>query len=107
MRWAGPRAIERAVHGWAAAQRDRHPQVSRIFWYGSWVSGRPTPSSDVDLCVVLTDDHRRARDRIPDFLLEAFPVGMDLIVLTERELEEMAGRSPGWHRAITSGRRVA
>jgi predicted nucleotidyltransferase len=107
VRWIDPERIAQAVQGWAEAQRARHPKVSRIFWYGSWVCGRPTPASDVDLCVVVTDDHRRARDRIPDFLPDAFPAGVDLLVLTEKELQDLSVRNPGWYEAITSGRQVA
>lgn len=107
VRWADPERIESAVRGWAEEQRRRHPELSRIYWYGSWVSGRATPSSDVDLCVVLTHDDRPPRHRVPDFLPDRFPVGVDLLVVTEGELEELARRTPGWHEAITSGRRMA
>lgn len=106
VRWADPERIARAVGRWAEEQCSRNSGISRIFWYGSWVSGRPTPSSDADLCVVLTDDDRPPRHRVPDYLPDRFPVGMDLLVLTEGELEELARRAPGWYEAITSGRRV-
>lgn len=66
----------------------------------------PTPASDVDLCVVVESDDRRPRDRIPDYLPDRFPAGVDLLVLTEAELENLAARAPTWHRAIVSGRAV-
>ena len=106
VRWADPERMAAAVRSWAAEQRERHPGVTRIFWYGSWVSGRPTPASDVDVCVVLRDDDRPRRDRIPDFLPERFPTGVDLIVLTEAEMEQLASDAPTWHAAITGGRPV-
>lgn len=90
----------------AAELRTRHPGVRRIYWYGSWVSGIPRPSSDVDLCIVVEADERPPRDRTPDYLPERFPVGVDLIVLTERELDALAEQSPSWHRAIVSGQEV-
>lgn len=106
VRWADPDRVEDAVREWAEDQRRRHPRVTRIFWYGSWVSGHPTPSSDVDLCVVLTHDDRAPRHRVPDFLPDRFPAGIDLLVVTEEELRELARRTPGWYEAITSGRRM-
>ena len=106
VRWADPDGIAAAVRSHAKAIRHRHSGVSRVLWYGSWVSGVPTPSSDVDLCVVVRSDDRRPRDRIPDYLPERFPVGIDLVVLTERELEQMRDRSPSWHSAIVAGRAV-
>ncbi len=103
VRWAEPERVAEAVRAYAARVRRREPSVSRVLWYGSWVSGIPTPSSDVDLCIVLTSDPRRPRDRLPAFLPDRFPVGIDLIVLTEEELRELAERAPTWHRAIVSG----
>jgi len=104
VRWADPTRIADAVRSHAEAIREAHPDVSRVLWYGSWVRGVPTPSSDVDLCVVVRKDARRPRDRIPDFLPTRFPVGIDLVVVTEGELAALGERSPSWHAAITSGR---
>lgn len=106
IRWAEPERIGAAVDAFAAELRSRHPGITSIYWYGSWVSGGATAGSDVDLCVVLESDDRRPRDRVPDFLPAGFPVGVDLVVLTENELRELADRSPSWHAAITGGRRV-
>lgn len=77
--------------------------MSRIYWYGSWVSGGATPSSDVDLCVVVDADERSPRHRVPDYLPSRFPVGVDLVVLTESEWRDLAERAASWHRAIVGG----
>ena len=45
-----------------------------------------------------------ALDRIPDYLPDDFPTGIDLFVHTEAEIDSLAVRSPAWHRAITSGK---
>jgi uncharacterized protein len=104
VRWADPERIAEAVREYAAAMRREKPQVRRIYWYGSWVSGDPIPSSDADICVVVSEDERRPRDRLPEFLPARFPVGIDLSVVTEEELESLRERAPEWYRAITSGR---
>jgi uncharacterized protein len=104
VRWADPERIASAVRDFAAALRREKPQVRRIYWYGSWVSGRPTPSSNADICVVVFADERRPRERLPEFMPARFPVGVDLNVVTEDELESLRERSPEWYRAITSGR---
>lgn len=104
VRWAEPEKIEEAVRSFAQDLRARFSSVRRILWYGSWVSGVPSPSSDVDLCVILEADERRPRDRVPEFLPARFPVGVDLMVLTEEEFRELEARSPSWHRAIMAGR---
>jgi predicted nucleotidyltransferase len=102
--WADPDAVAAELAAYAETLRRRHPSVSRVLWYGSWVDGQPTPSSDVDICVVVSDDERRPRDRVPDYLPDRFPVGVDLVVLTEKEFQDLELRSPIWFRAIASGR---
>ena len=104
VRWVEPGRVEGAVRSFAQDLRARDPSVVRILWYGSWVTGTPAPSSDVDVCIGLGADERRPRDRVPEFLPARFPVGVDLVVLTEEELRELEARSPSWHQAITAGR---
>lgn len=106
VRWADPERIAAAVARYAGLLRARHPEVTEIYWCGSWVSGAATPTSDVDLCVVVESDERRPRDRLPDCLPSRFPVGIDLHVLTEEEMAGLPERAPTWHRAIVSGRRL-
>jgi uncharacterized protein (DUF1697 family) len=62
--------------------------------------------ADVDLCIVVRADDRRVRDRTPELLPDRFPLPIDLLVVTEEELEAMASRSPSWHRSIVSGREM-
>lgn len=97
--------VEQAVHAYAAALR-RRPEVRRIIWFGSRISGRPTPGSDVDLCIVLSGSDKPRRDRIPEYLPGAFPVGLDLFPYTEEELAKLQQSSPGWYAAIQRGREV-
>lgn len=106
VRWADPERIGDAVRAYADDVRRRRPEVSRIYWYGSWVSGQATPLSDVDLCLVVDADERAPRDRVPHYLPGRFPVGVDLVVVTEEEMTELADRAPSWHRAIVGGREL-
>lgn len=103
---ADRQAIGRAVAELAARLRAEHPEVVRVLWFGSWVTGRPTPGSDVDLCLILSASDKPLRDRAADFLPVGFPVGIDLFAYTQAELERLRETSPGWHAAIHSGREV-
>lgn len=103
IRWADYEAVERAVRELAGRIREEHRGVRAIYWYGSWPAGDATPSSDVDLCIVVEDDDRPARARSPDYLPTRFPVPLDLTVLTEAEWRRLPERTPSWHRAITAG----
>ena len=100
-------AVERAVRAWARQISERRPEVRRIIWFGSRVTGTPAPGSDVDVCVVLAHADKPFRDRLGDYLPYGFPVGVDLFPYTEAELERLRREHPSWHAAIASGVEIA
>ena len=95
--------IRLAVASYAAQIRQQHPEIQRVIWFGSWVTGLPSPGSDVDLCLILTSTDKPPRDRISDYLPLGFPVGVDLFIYTQEEFVSLRTLSPGWYRAIRSG----
>lgn len=99
-------AVRQAVHAYAEDLRSHHPEIIQIIWFGSWVTGLPTPGSDVDLCLILSDSDKPMRDRLPDYLPVGFPVGIDIFAYTQDEFDRLRESSPGWHKAITSGKEI-
>ena len=95
--------IQQAVADYAAQLRQSHPEVRRVIWFGSWVSGLPAPGSDVDLCLILSSSDKPVRERISDYLPLGFPVGVDLFAYTQAEFERLQHTSPGWYAAIACG----
>ncbi len=95
--------IGQPVASFAAQIRKQHPEIERVIWFGSWVTGLPAPGSDVDLCLILSSSDKPPRDRISDYLPLGFPVGIDLFAYTEDEFERLRISSPGWYKAIISG----
>jgi predicted nucleotidyltransferase len=68
----------------------RLPGIRRILLFGSLASGIPTPRSDADLLVILESSPiARPRERMPEVLraLAPLPCPVDLVVLTEEEVE--------------------
>ena len=64
--------------------------LRRVILFGSLVAGIPTPRSDADLLVVVSDsDHPEPRDRVPEVrrALMPLPCPVDLFVLTTEELD--------------------
>jgi predicted nucleotidyltransferase len=79
---------ERAVRGAMDAYADRllggHPEVEEIVVFGSFAEGNWAPGSDLDVFIVLSGSPTSVRDRIPDLLPGAFPVGVDLFRILGR-----------------------
>lgn len=63
---------------------------NEIFLYGSYAWGEPNKDSDVDLCIILKDSDQSQADRIRDGLrtMQGIRIPIDLLVLTEHEIEE-------------------
>lgn len=99
-------AIAQAVERYAAQLRREHPEIRRIIWFGSWVTGIPLPGSDVDLCLIVSATEQPRRERSVAYLPVGFPVGVDLFVYTEEEFVQLAEEAPGWFAAIQAGREV-
>ena len=80
-------AVRRAVDQYAKWLLETRPDVEEIVVFGSFAKGTYSPGSDIDLLVVLKDSNKSGRDRIPDLLPGAFPVGLDLLPCTRAEME--------------------
>jgi predicted nucleotidyltransferase len=83
-------AIRRAADEWAARLLATRPDVEEIVVFGSFAKGTYAPGSDVDAFILLSRSDRPFRERIPEFLPDAFPVGMDLFPYTREDVS-----SPG------------
>ena len=103
IRSINPDQIREAVRSFADQIRQNHPEIERVIWFGSWVTGLPVPGSDVDLCIIVKSSNKPPRERVSDFLPVGFPTGIDLFIYTKNEFERLRQSSPGWYTAITSG----
>ena len=99
-------ATERAVAAYAARVRAENPEVEQIYWFGSWVTGMPTPGSDVDIGIVVSRSDKPRIERAPDYLPVGFPVGIDLFVYTRPEFARLMDESPSWYATIVGGREL-
>ena len=78
----------------------------RIILFGSYVSGAPTPDSDVDLLIVMEDGERPAERRmVVSRLFRPRPFPMDILVYTPAEIQHaLSLRDPFIFQALESGR---
>ena len=85
----------------------RVPSIRRALLFGSLAAGIPTPRSDADvLIVVAASEHPQPRDRVPAMLaaMSPLPCLLDLIVLTEDELDRARARGDSLIReALANG----
>lgn len=84
-------AVRQAMDAYATRLLAGHPEVDEIVVFGSFAEGHWAPGSDLDVFIVLSGSSRPVRDRIPDLLPGAFPVGVDIFPYTR---DEIATRTP-------------
>lgn len=99
-------AIEAALARLVADVYASDRRVIAVVLFGSFARGDAVPGSDVDLLVVLDADNRRFMDRIPDFLPDSFPVGVDVIPWTFAELEGRVAEGDRFAMAILRDGRI-
>ena len=81
--------IRAAADAYAAHLMATRPEVEEVVIFGSFERGNYAPGSDLDVFVILSRDARPVRDRIPDLMPAAFPVGVDLFPYTRDEIREL------------------
>jgi len=98
------RRTQRVTPALMAAIRDRitenlHPE--KIILFGSRANGTATPGSDVDLLIVLNDEHplacvrRRDRFGVIQNLFRYRLFGLDAMVLTNGEVQKIKDENEG------------
>jgi predicted nucleotidyltransferase len=98
--------IEKDVLSHSAELKRKFAEVERVIWFGSWVNGLPTPGSDVDICLIISRSELKGRDRLPRYLPDGFPMGLDLLIYTADEFDRLKDSSPRMYAAIAGGKEI-
>lgn len=79
-----------AARAWATGLSDRHPEIVRIGYFGSYARGDYVPGSDFDVLIEVSHSQVPQRsDRTDAFLPQRFPVGVELFVYTSDEVSQL------------------
>jgi predicted nucleotidyltransferase len=81
--------IRKRVDEYATWLLRSRPEVEEIVVFGSFADGTYAPGSDLDVFLLLSRSEKAVRDRVPDYLPGAFPVGVDLFPYTLREVDSL------------------
>jgi predicted nucleotidyltransferase len=84
-------AVRRAMDAYAARLLKSHREIEEVVVFGSFENCTWAPGSDLDVFVLLSASDRPVRDRIPELLPGAFPVGIDLFPFTREEIAARKG----------------
>ena len=89
LRWPKPEQVLAQAETWAVAQRESHPDLTRVGVFGSYGRGDASVGSDIDLLLVDESATGSQSERLRDWPLEQLPLSCDALVLTSVELESL------------------
>lgn len=82
---------------WSARLVAEHPEVEGVGYFGSYATDRYGPASDLDVMLILRSlSVPRIMDRIPSYVPERFPLGVQLFPYTRTEVREMLDSGSAW-----------
>lgn len=101
LKWPGKQTVDRAVRAWAKQTAERHPEVVRIGYFGSYARGDWGVGSDVDVLVLVQLSPTPFERRGSRWAAVDLPVPADVLVYTLAEWEslEPSGR---WRQTLAA-----
>jgi len=81
--------IKKAITRLVDDLSQKHPEIEKVYLFGSFARDEAVPGSDVDILIVLTDSPLPFKDRITRYMPSSFPVGVEVLPYTQREMEMM------------------
>ncbi|MFQ5789696.1 MAG: nucleotidyltransferase domain-containing protein [Acidobacteriota bacterium] len=98
--WPDQRQVDEAVRAWAVKEAAKHPELSRLGYFGSYARGDWGVGSDLDLVAVVEDSPEPFERRALTWDLYPLPVPADLLVYTEQEWDRMQREASAFFRRL-------
>ena len=85
LKWPDRQTVVTALKDWVASEVERHPELLRLGYFGSYARGNWGVGSDLDLVAVVAADPQPFERRAVGWRTEELPVATDLLVYTQEE----------------------
>lgn len=101
LKWPDRVAVDRAARLWAAAQRQLHPEIVRVGYFGSYALGDWGVGSDLDLVVIVDRCERVFTERPLDWDTSTLPVPAEILAYIRDEWERLLAGANGFVEAVS------
>ena len=83
---------------------EKHHEIKKIILFGSYVTEKYSPFSDVDILLILSDSDYKFLDRIPRYIPDDLTVPVDVFPYTVGEIEALLNQDNYFiKRALSEG----
>lgn len=89
VKWPDAQTVERALREWAQELAQRHPEVLRVGYIGSYARGDWGVGSDVDVLLIVAQADLPFEQRAAAWDAHSLPVPADLLVYTLDEWQNL------------------
>lgn len=99
-KWPDRPAVEAALRKWTADQLQRHPELLRLGYFGSYARGDWGVGSDLDIVAVVKTSEAAFERRASGWKTECLPVPAEMLVYTISEWKTLQHRATGFARML-------
>jgi predicted nucleotidyltransferase len=100
LKWPEREQVLRSLAEWAVQAQQRHPNLLRLGYYGSYARGDDGVGSDLDLVAVVAASDVAFERRSVEWDLSLLPVPAEILVYTEPEWNDLVGEGGRFARMI-------
>jgi predicted nucleotidyltransferase len=87
--WLDKETTLRKLKAAVRRMKATHPEIEQVLLFGSLARDEAVPGSDADLLLILSSASEVFLERIPRYLPEGLPVGVDVFPYTRAEISAM------------------
>ena len=89
LKWPDKATVLKAVEDWSRQAIQKHPEVTRIGFFGSYARGDWGVGSDLDMVIIVEGSNESFEKRAAGWDTTALPVPVDLLVYTQEEWQKL------------------
>ncbi len=89
LKWPDRAAVDQAARAWVQAEAERHPEVQKLGYFGSYARGDWSVGSDLDLVAIVDQSSVPVERRALSWDLLGLPVPAELLIYTPDEWEDL------------------
>ncbi len=100
LKWPEREFVLQHLDRLASEAQQRHPQLIRLGYFGSYARGDAGVGSDLDLVAIVSGSGAPFERRAADWDLSALPVPAEILVYTEQEWHDLLAGDTRFARTI-------
>ena len=100
LKWPSRQTVDRAVRSWTAEQVNKHPEMIRLGYFGSYARGDWGVGSDLDLIAIVKETAQPFERRLLEWDLNELPVPAEILVYTQPEWAALEQKNTKFFRML-------